>query len=70
MSLRAEPKCDESSEGNNSLSLTEEERATVYDETMLANPDADSKVFTLAYKLALWEADAKKRGNNPGGNLG
>ncbi len=42
----------------------------MYDETRLANQDADSKAFTLVYKIALWEADVKKKGNNPGGNLG
>jgi hypothetical protein len=54
----------------NSLSLTDVERATLHDETRAAIPDADAKAFALKYKLALWEADVKKKVGNPGGNLG
>jgi hypothetical protein len=69
-SLRSEPKSDAPLQWKNSLSLTDEERATVYDETRAAIPDSDAKAFALKYKLALWEADVKKMGSNPGGNLG
>ncbi len=46
-SLRAEPKSDAPLQWKNSLSLTDEERATVYDETRVANRDADAKAFAL-----------------------
>ncbi len=42
----------------------------MYDETRAANPDAYAKAFALKHKLALWETDVKKKGSNPGGNLG
>jgi hypothetical protein len=69
-SLRSEPKSDPPLQWKNSLSLTDEERATVYEETRAANQDADAKAFALKYKLALWEADVKKKGSSLGSNLG
>ncbi len=42
----------------------------MYGETRAAIPDADEKAFALKYKLALWEADVKKKGSNSGDNLG
>ncbi len=55
----------------NLLSLTKEERLIIYVDTRDAVPDAvDGKAFSLKYKLALWEADIKKKGGNPGRHLG
>jgi hypothetical protein len=45
-----------------------EERALVFDATKFANPDAKSRTFSKAYKIALWKADSLKRGINPGSN--
>ncbi len=42
----------------------------MFEETKRANPGADTKAFNLAYKIALWKEDVKKKGNNPGGNSG
>ncbi len=70
-SLRSEPKSDAPWEAvKYSLSLTEEEISIVRAETRTAYPDSDAKTFTVVYKLALGEADVKKRGRNPGSNLG
>ncbi len=41
----------------------------MYEETRLANPDANRETFELAYRIALWKADSQKRGINPGSNL-
>jgi hypothetical protein len=51
-----------------SLSLTKEEKTPVFFATKLANPDADSKAFRKAYRIALWKADSLKRGISPGDN--
>ncbi len=70
-SLRSERKSDAPWEAvKYSLSLTEEEIAIVHAETRTTYPDSDARTFTVVYKLALWDADAKKKGRNPGGNLG
>jgi hypothetical protein len=62
LSLRAQSKENASLlEKSHSLSLTTEERDSVYAATQQENPDADHKTFILAYKVALWKADRIKR---------
>ena len=63
LSLKAQPKSDMATKYY--LSLTKEERTPVFEATKLANPDASSKVFNKAYKIALWKADSLKKGINP-----
>jgi hypothetical protein len=52
------------------LSLTSDERIQVYAATRDAYPDTKEDAFSLKYKIALWEADVKKKGGNPGRHLG
>ena len=61
LSLEAQPKSDASTTVKYYLSLTKEERTPVFHATKLANPDASSKEFNKAYKIALWKADSLKR---------
>jgi hypothetical protein len=68
LSLEAQPKSDASTKVKHSLSLTKEEKTPVFFATKLANPDADTKAFNKAYKIALWKADSLKRGIDPGQN--
>jgi hypothetical protein len=70
LSLCAEPKADIPLDWMKILSLTKGERVTIYEETRAAIPGADGDAFSLKYKLALWEADVKKKGGNPGRHLG
>ena len=63
LSIKAQPKADMATKYY--LSLTKEERTPVFEATKLANPDASSKAFNKAYKIALWKADSLKMGINP-----
>jgi hypothetical protein len=68
LSLSAQPKSDATMEVKYSLSLTKEEKTSVFYATKLVNPDANSKAFSKPYKIALWKADSLKRDINPGDN--
>jgi hypothetical protein len=71
LSLQAQPKSDAPTSVNSgTLSLTKEERATVFEATKKSNPNAGHKAFNEAYGIALWKAENQKRGINSGGSLG
>jgi hypothetical protein len=50
-------------------SLTRDEKVDVYAATKDAYPDETRGAFSLKLKIALWEADVRKKGGNPGRNL-
>ncbi len=71
LSMQAQPKSDEPPIQVNpfALSLTKEERRSVFAATKLANPNVDLKAFNVAHGVALWKVDNQKRGVNPGSSL-